>query len=123
MTEFKTDIAYAKVGNEKVYNYEITFSTDNKDYYEQIQNECRKCIDRKVEIQKTAKEMFKKLGYKIAKEKLVDSCYLAYLNENSVAIGFFKDKRFAKAGDFESDSIITVGELKAINKQVEELGW
>ena len=79
----------------------------------------------------SAKEMFEELGY-----KLMNDCeyYLFYekpLKENTeyendyLHISFEKkDKAFIKTyGDDNSPEIITMEELKAINKQVEELGW
>lgn len=64
---------------------------------------------------KTAKEMFKELGYK---------CILIKKDEENV-IGFDLDtKSVYKTGVYDDISEnITLEELKAINKQVEELGW
>lgn len=79
----------------------------------------------------TAKEMFKKLGYK---EKFDNLRYLVYekvYKERIVAIHF--DKKYKKVSKFKiglsiyyqerRDVEISLKELQAINKQVEELGW
>lgn len=82
-------------------------------------------------MNKTAKEMFSKLGY----EKLYKhNSYMFYEKElkknpkyenDYVHIGFeFVDKTFSKTyGDDNSVYEITMEELQAINKQIEELGW
>lgn len=82
-------------------------------------------------MNKTAKEMFSKLGY----EKLYKhNSYMFYEKElkknpkyenDYVHIGFeFVDKTFSKTyGDDKSAYEITMEELQAINKQIEELGW
>lgn len=81
---------------------------------------------------KSAKEMFKKLGYKLwegsseqiivyQKEtrtirfNLVQTCYL---DEKTISIFHSLDEDV-----YEQEVILTLDELKAINKQVEELGW
>ncbi len=79
----------------------------------------------------SAKEMFEQLGY-----KLIRNCefYLFYekaLKENAeyendyLHISFEKqDKEVIKTyGDDNSPEAITMRELQAINKQIEELGW
>lgn len=71
----------------------------------------------------TAKEMFEKLGYK------KDTTYkiyghLYYFNED-IKIDFdLEDKDFYKYSCLnDCRCSINMQELKAINKQVEELGW
>lgn len=79
----------------------------------------------------TAKEMFEKLGY----ELYTDSYYkISYKFKNTISdtyeIEFFKDKKEFVC-EWYSDSPfepvkpfnVTLQELQAINKQVEELGW
>lgn len=79
----------------------------------------------------SAKEMFEELGYDL----MLDCKYYIYyqkpLKENPeyekdyLHISFEKDdKAFIKTyGDDNSPEIIGMQELKAINKQIEELGW
>lgn len=72
-----------------------------------------------------AEEMFKKLGYKkrafgncIIYEKGSIMRYIIQFN--------LKDKIFysyTECGMANSIKILTANELKAVNKQVEELGW
>lgn len=78
-----------------------------------------------------AKEMFEELGYKLIKDCKFYLFYEKTLKENAeyendyLHISFEKqDKAFIKTyGDDNSPEIITMEELKAINKQVEELNW
>lgn len=73
----------------------------------------------------TARDMFKKLGYKkrtfgdcIVYEKGSIMRYIIQFN--------LKDKTFysyTECGMANSIKILTANELKAVNKQVEELGW
>lgn len=74
---------------------------------------------------KNAKEMFEKLGYEdITNEYSYDKDYKAvYINKTytpHVRI-IFEEYGTTKVIDNEID--ITIPLLKAINKQVEELGW
>ena len=71
----------------------------------------------------SAKEMFKKLGYK-RKRKGYDRNYMAYCKDNlEIKIIFdLEEKTFLKKYRYGSMSI-KLDELKAINKQIEELGW
>lgn len=79
----------------------------------------------------TAKEMFKKLGYKIGNDCKYYIFYEKPIRENPeyendyFHISFEKeDKTFIKTyGDDNSPETITMEELDAINKQCEELGW
>lgn len=72
-----------------------------------------------------AKEMFEKLGYtyRETKEEII------YMNDDSYdgySITFNKNEKyiFPTEEDFYHSSIgISLEELQAINKQVEELGW
>ena len=66
----------------------------------------------------TAKEMFEALGYECSK------CYdrnriIRYYNEQKDEFVFWiKQQEFSS-----SEFVITVDEFKAIQKQMEELGW
>ena len=79
----------------------------------------------------TAKEMFLELGYKLIKDCKFYLFYEKALKENAeyendyLHISFEKqDKEVIKTyGDDNSPEAITIQELKAINKQIEELGW
>ena len=68
----------------------------------------------------SAKEMFEELGYNI------EICNDGIWYDNSDgenegdAINFNNDKYIQLIGDFE---IVELDLLKAINKQIEELGW
>lgn len=83
----------------------------------------------------TAKEMFEKLGYetdnhedyivywKLAQRQMPNFYHLQ--NEIQIEFNFcYKtiEKRTTRPS-YEEDTIITLEELQAINKQVEELGW
>ena len=79
----------------------------------------------------SAKEMFEKLGYK---ELIKNKTYMFYVKElrdnpeyenDYIHLEFdFKDKTICKTyGDDNSVYEITLEELQAINKQVEELKW
>ena len=72
-----------------------------------------------------AEEMFKKLGYK---KRAFGNCI--FYEKGSIMryiIQFnLKDKIFysyTECGMANSIKILTANELKAVNKQVEELGW
>lgn len=73
-----------------------------------------------------AKEMFEKLGYK--QDIYNNSAYqvIKYYNDKHTSILFcidnknFTNKSIEKEGN---EPLITLEELQAINKQVEELGW
>ena len=79
----------------------------------------------------SAREMFEELGYKFIRECEYYLFYEKALKEDAeyendyLHISFEKlDKAFIKTyGDDNSPEIIDMQELKAINKQVEELGW
>ena len=79
----------------------------------------------------SAKEMFEKLGYNRLYENKHYMFYVKVLIEtpeyekDSIHLEFnFDNKTINKTyGDDNSVSEITLKELQAINKQVEELGW
>ena len=73
---------------------------------------------------KTAKEMFKELGYKLFK----DNNYVIAFFKDTNWIEFRKDIEVVKCYSLINDYYIEINnigikELQAINKQVEELGW
>ena len=74
----------------------------------------------------SAKEMFEKLGYieNNDREDCLRYTIKGFIGQ-IVEIRFYLDtKRFAKQGyDDDIAYLITLEELQAINKQVEELGW
>ena len=73
----------------------------------------------------SAKEMFEELGYKIQPIKDYRAkCFRKYKKDEYNVITFYSDKRFIKNGeDSWYCDYISLEELKAINKQIEELGW
>lgn len=77
-----------------------------------------------MEIQLTAREMFKKLGYDLYLNANDKICYVRI--DHKYCIDFFLDDKVFQCyeNDFYTTSCsITLEELQAINKQVEELGW
>lgn len=82
-------------------------------------------------MNKSAKEMFEELGYN---EMYQNKHYMFYVKDlvdtpeyerDSIHLEFnFDTKTFNKTyGDDNSVYEITLEELQAINKQIEELGW
>ena len=72
----------------------------------------------------SAKEMFEELGYELYIESDNEICYME--KKNKWYISFYLDDKVVQCSenDFYTTSIgISVKELQAINKQVEELGW
>lgn len=75
---------------------------------------------RDVEDEETADEMFKKLGYE--KYKYLE--HIDYFQEKTdKIISFRNDKNIGLINAYDGFEYITMQELKAINKKVEELGW
>ena len=78
----------------------------------------------------TAKKMFKKLEYKI-KENEDEIKYSKYFKLDDYeslyyVIIFNKNKKRIELDQFdfyEENYVLTLKELQAINKQIEELGW
>ena len=77
-----------------------------------------------------ADKLFEELGYK----KIVEHKYkqpdnddvtelILYRDYSFLEIEFWNDKTISKSSVYDDDSFITMQELKAINKKVEELGW
>ena len=74
---------------------------------------------------KKADEMFEKLGYKKFNKKHDFENIKYYKNEDNILYFDETNKSFYKSGlydDLMYDDI-TMQELQAINKKVEELGW
>ena len=76
-----------------------------------------------------AKEMFEELGYKYQPKMMGEAIFLLdYVNQNKEHIIFseindtFIKGKFNIFGGFKGIEI-SMKELQAINKQVEELGW
>ena len=80
---------------------------------------------------KSAKELFEELGYNELIKHKTYMFYIKPLKENveyendEIHLEFnFENKTFVKTyGDDNSVYEITLEELKAINKQIEELNW
>ena len=78
---------------------------------------------------KTAEEMFEELGYK--KSKFVSKDFIeyqhSYIYDTSIFIRFDLDELYITKYDDTDNGIkylgFTLNELKAITKQMEELGW
>ena len=68
----------------------------------------------------SAKEMFEKLGFKIYKDYRfkTDNDLIAYTDDDTY-IYFYKNKII----EFRNDAGVDYAIFKAINKQIEELGW
>ena len=78
----------------------------------------------------TAKELFEKLGYKC--EKIFDDntniSYESKLTETRIIFHTSEEKGnrlqvYAIGHSFKDSGMLTFAEIKAINKQIEELGW
>lgn len=70
-----------------------------------------------------ADKMFKKLGYKLTRDCNTYIEYSKKVDWERYEINFYKDdKTVGKVYRMES-GYITMDELKAINKKVQELGW
>ena len=67
-------------------------------------------------MNKSAKEMFEELGYDLVET----TSYMMYYHneENDIYIWFYNNRK-----TIEIVNEFTLDMLKAINKQVEELGW
>lgn len=72
----------------------------------------------------TAKEMFEELGYyKIEKNsKGIKLTMVAYYNDETASVIEFWTPKNIKI-DIYNNEYLTVEHIKAINKQIEELGW
>ena len=70
----------------------------------------------------TAREMFKKLGYKYNKYRDRNQM-IEYRKEDSTSVLFWIKERVFSVSEYCEPKDITVDELKAINLQCKELGW
>ena len=72
--------------------------------------------------EKTADELFEALGYKKIRD---DERFIKYWrkHDNDYIVMDKETKDFIKNFDFAYWKAITMQELQAINKKVEELGW
>lgn len=70
----------------------------------------------------TAKEMFEELGYICDNTKDWKIAYKGFNCLDEIII-YKQTKTFQKKSFGKNESIFNFKELKAINKQVEELGW
>lgn len=66
----------------------------------------------------TAREMFKELGYECSKYYDRNKIIQYYNAEEVQFLFWIKEQEFSA-----SEFVITVDEFKAIQKQMEELGW
>ena len=71
---------------------------------------------------KTADEMFEELGYEGLSIFVKIPCVAIYA-KNDKRIAFYDDKTFDIYNYFDGAEYVTMQELKAINKKVEELKW
>ena len=67
-------------------------------------------------------KMFEELGYKKIKNQFVNVIELLG-NDDDKRLSFETDKTICMYDFFDGTRNITMQELKAINKKVEELGW
>lgn len=73
---------------------------------------------------KTAREMFEELGYELTEDDEIDIEYKKESKFTNYYIVFWKNsKKFYKGNNDDMTVDITLDELKAINKQISELGW
>lgn len=73
-------------------------------------------------MNKSAKETFKKLGYNYF-ENEYRITYQNYENECKLIEFNLKEKKMWLADDEKEVVILSYKEIKAINKQLKELGW
>ena len=70
----------------------------------------------------TAREMFKKLGYKYNKYRDRNKM-IEYRKEDSTSVLFWIKERKFSVSEYCEPKDITVDEFKAIQQQIKELGW
>lgn len=68
---------------------------------------------------KSAKEMFEELGYEEREETYCLNCVKSYINYKKLNIIYFDNDKTIDV----QNMIISYELLKAINQQVNELGW
>lgn len=74
----------------------------------------------------SAKEMFEKLNYFQSSEDFEDELVYNLKSEDVDSyryISFHKIFKYIEVDDWTSNFQLSVQELQAINKQIEELGW
>lgn len=69
-----------------------------------------------------AREIFEKLGYKYSKYRDRNQM-IEYRKEDSTSVLFWIKERVFSVSEYCEPKNITVDEFKAIQKQMEELGW
>lgn len=69
-----------------------------------------------------AKEMFEKLGYKYNKNRNRNRM-IEYCKEDSTSVLFWINERKFSVSEYCEPKDITIDEFKAVQKQMEELGW
>ena len=72
---------------------------------------------------KSAKEMFEKLGYDYFNNGLRITCQNYKISECKLINFDLKQKKMWLADDSSEIVELSYNEIKAINKQIEELGW
>ena len=70
----------------------------------------------------TAREMFEELGYECSKYYDRNQM-IEYRKEDSTSVLFWIKERKFSVSEYCEPKDITVDEFKAIQKQMEELGW
>ena len=71
-----------------------------------------------------ADKMFEKIGYAVSEQLENGIVYLKETDNEDMEISFIDYEDYGKTVEVDKfDGLITMQELKAINKKVEELGW
>ena len=94
-------------------------------HFNRFKSECESWLDNiyKTEVKHmNAIEMFKKLGYKYNKYRNRNQM-IEYRKEDSTSVLFWIKERKFSVSEYCEPKDITVDEFKAIQKQMEELGW
>ena len=81
---------------------------------------CEECEEKRKLKDIDADKMFEELGYKRKLHKSYDA--IRYHSTNGTITFWVKDKEISK-NMYSEAGYITMQELKAINKKIEELGW
>lgn len=74
-------------------------------------------------MNKSAKEMFEELGYDYFNNGLRITCQNYKISECKLIDFDLKQKKMQLADDSREIVELSYKEIKAINKQIEELGW
>lgn len=68
--------------------------------------------------------MFEKIGYTVSEQLENGIVYLKETDDEDMEISFIDYEDYGKTVEVDKfDGLITMQELKAINKKCEELGW